>query len=229
MTSRTSNRSAKVAKKATTRRAPAKAAKPRKASGKSSGPGVASKRIEKQIAELGDWRGERLAEIRKLIHDTDAEVIEEWKWLGTPVWSHAGMYVLANPHKGKVKVTFFHGAELPDPKKLFNAGSGGNKWRAIDFREGDRIDQAAFGPCCARRSPTTPRIPYRKAKGPEPKTRVSNPNRQILRLMACRAQRANYAHSLCRRLELRTTSFIGSILLSTGSSRINRNRLSTRT
>ena len=104
----------------------------------------ASKRIDERIAELGDWRGERLAEIRSLIHEIDPEVVEEWKWMGTPVWSHDGMYALANAHKDKVKLTFHHGARLPDPKKLFNAGLGGSKWRAIDFREGDRIDTPAL-------------------------------------------------------------------------------------
>lgn len=104
----------------------------------------AAERIEQRIAGLGDWRGERLAEIRALIHEVDPEVIEDWKWMGTPVWSHEGMYVLANPHKDKVKLTFFHGAKLRDPKKLFNAGLSGNKWRAIDFREGDKLDKVAL-------------------------------------------------------------------------------------
>jgi len=103
-----------------------------------------SLRIDKRIADLDDWRGERLAEIRKLIREVDPEVVEEWKWMGTPVWSHEGMYALANAHKDKVKLTFFHGAGLPDPKKLFNAGLSGNKWRAIDLREGDRIDKTAL-------------------------------------------------------------------------------------
>jgi len=93
---------------------------------------------------LGDWRGERLAEIRKLIHEVDADVVEDWKWMGSPVWSHEGMYVLANAHKDKVKLTFFHGAQLSDPDKLFNAGLDGNKWRAIDVREQDTIDKAAL-------------------------------------------------------------------------------------
>jgi hypothetical protein len=104
----------------------------------------AAKRIDTLIADLGDWRGQRLAEIRALIHAVDPEVVEEWKWMGSPVWSHEGMYALANPHKGKVKLTFFHGAELPDPKKLFNATANGNQWRAIDFREGDKIDKTAL-------------------------------------------------------------------------------------
>jgi hypothetical protein len=104
----------------------------------------ASERIDEMIADLGDWRGERLAEIRKLIREVDPEVVEDWKWMGTPVWSHAGMYALANAHKDKVKLTFFHGAELRDPKKLFNAGLEGNKWRAIDLREGDKLDKTAL-------------------------------------------------------------------------------------
>jgi hypothetical protein len=103
--------------------------------------GSAAQRIDEMIANLGDWRGERLAEIRRLIHEVDPEVVEDWKWMGTPVWSHAGMYALANPHKGKVKLTFHHGAQLKDPKKLFNAGLDGGKWRAIDFFEGDKIDK----------------------------------------------------------------------------------------
>ena len=114
--------------------------KPAKASARMS----ASKQIERKLASLGDWRAERLAEIRKLIHEVDPEVVEEWKWMGTPVWSHEGMYALANAHKGKVKLTFFHGAKLADDKKLFNAGLEGKTWRAIDFREGDKIDKTAL-------------------------------------------------------------------------------------
>jgi len=104
----------------------------------------ASERIDRRIASLGDWRGERLAEIRALIHAVDPEVVEDWKWMGTPVWSHDGMFVLANPHKDKVKITFFHGAKLADPDGLFNAGLDGSKWRAIDLHEGDRLDKPAF-------------------------------------------------------------------------------------
>ncbi len=144
MAGKTSTKSAKVAKKAAAKRVAAKAAKPRKAVAKSSDHMSASKRIDKKIADLGDWRGERLAELRTLIHEVDPEVVEEWKWMGSPVWSHEGMYALANAHKDKVKLTFFHGAELPDPKKLFNAGLEGNTWRAIDFRKGDKIDKTAL-------------------------------------------------------------------------------------
>ncbi len=104
----------------------------------------ASKQIDKLIAKTRDWRGDRLAEIRKLIHEVDPDVVEDWKWMGTPCWSHGGMYLIANPHKDKVKLTFFHGAKLPDPKKLFNAGLGGGKWRAIDIREGDKVNKTAL-------------------------------------------------------------------------------------
>ena len=140
MPGRTSKKSARV----TAKRVAAKAAKPRKAAAPSSDQVSASERIDKRIADLGDWRGERLAEIRALIHQVDPEVVEEWKWMGSPVWSHEGMYALANAHKDKVKLTFFHGAKLPDPKKLFNTGRGGNTWRAIDFREGETIDKTAL-------------------------------------------------------------------------------------
>jgi hypothetical protein len=142
---KTLERSPKVATRAGAKRVAAKAAKQRKSGAKSPDRTSASKRIDQMIADLDDWRGERLAEIRELVHEVDPEVVEEWKWMGTPVWSHQGMYALANAHKGKVKLTFFHGAHLPDPEELFNAGLDGNKWRAIDFRDGDEIDKAALG------------------------------------------------------------------------------------
>ena len=139
------SKKAKVArKKAGAKRAAAKAAKPGKAVVASSSGKSASRRIDELIADLGDWRGARLADIRKLIHEVDPEVVEEWKWMGSPVWSHEGMFALANAHKDKVKLSFFHGAELADPKRLFNAGVGGNKWRAIDFSEGDELDKTAL-------------------------------------------------------------------------------------
>ncbi len=151
-----STTTARGAKAAATKRAPAKptAAKapaPRKATkaaAKAAGAAEAStsvaQRIERRIAELGDWRGERLAQIRKLIHEADPLVVEEWKWRGTPVWSHQGMYVLADAFKDKVKITFLHGAQLADTHRLFNNGLGGGKWRAIDLREHDRLEPAAF-------------------------------------------------------------------------------------
>ena len=113
MPGKTSKKSAKIAKKGAAKRVAAKAAKPRKAVATSSAQMSASERIDKSIADLGDWRGARLAEIRTLIHEVDPEVVEEWKWMGSPVWSHEGMYALANAHKDKVKLTFFHGAAAP--------------------------------------------------------------------------------------------------------------------
>ena len=103
-----------------------------------------SERIDQLIAGLTDWRGKTLASIRKIILEVDREIIEEWKWMGSPVWSHDGMIAVANAHKDKVKITFSHGASLPDPDKLFNAGLGGNAWRAIDLFEGDKINERAL-------------------------------------------------------------------------------------
>ncbi len=103
-----------------------------------------SERIDRLIAELTDWRGKTFASIRKSILETDREIIEEWKWMGSPVWSHDGIIVVANAHKGKVKLTFAHGASLPDPEKLFNAGLEGNARRAIEFVEGDKINKRAL-------------------------------------------------------------------------------------
>jgi hypothetical protein len=103
-----------------------------------------SERIDQLIAGLTDWRGNTLASVRKTILEADREIIEEWKWMGSPVWSHDGMIAVGNAHKDKVKLTFSHGASLPDPDKLFNAGLGGNAWRAIDLFEGDRIDERAL-------------------------------------------------------------------------------------
>jgi len=103
-----------------------------------------SKRIDQLIAGLPDWRGKTLAGVRKTILETDKEIIEEWKWMGSPVWSRDGMIAVGNAHKDKVKLTFSNGARLPDPDRLFNAGLGGNKWRAIDLFEGDKINAPAL-------------------------------------------------------------------------------------
>ena len=103
-----------------------------------------SERIDQLIAELTDWRGKTLAGIRKTILEADPEIIEEWKWMGSPVWSRDGMIAVANAHKDKVKLTFSNGASLADPDKLFNAGLGGNAWRAIDLFEGDKINARAL-------------------------------------------------------------------------------------
>lgn len=101
--------------------------------------------IDRLIARVGDWRGERLAQIRRVMLSADREIVEEFKWMGTPTWSHFGIVAIANPHTGKVKVTFPHGAHLPDPRKLFNAGLGGKEWRAIDLFETDVVDEKALG------------------------------------------------------------------------------------
>src|SRR5580704_5248469 len=103
-----------------------------------------SERIDYLIADLTDWRGKTLASVRKSILAADREIIEEWKWMGSPVWSRDGMLVVGNAHKDKVKLTFAKGASLPDPDRLFNAGLGGNVWRAIDFFEGDKINERAL-------------------------------------------------------------------------------------
>jgi len=104
----------------------------------------ASERIDKLIAGLTDWRGKTFASVRKSILAADREIIEEWKWMGSPVWSRDGMIAVANAHKDKVKLTFAYGASLPDPDKLFNAGLEGNARRAIDYLEGDRVNERAL-------------------------------------------------------------------------------------
>ena len=103
-----------------------------------------SERIDQLIAKLTDWRGKTLADVRKSILAADPEIVEEWKWMGSPVWSRGGIIAVANAHKEKVKLTFAHGAGLPDPDKLFNAGLEGNARRAIDFLEGDKINERAL-------------------------------------------------------------------------------------
>ncbi len=103
-----------------------------------------SERIDELIAGLTDWRGTTLASVRKSILEADPEIIEEWKWMGSPVWSRDGIIAVGNAHKDKVKLTFSHGASLPNPDKLFNAGFGGNTWRAIDLFEGDKINERAL-------------------------------------------------------------------------------------
>jgi len=103
-----------------------------------------SERIDQLIAGITDWRGKTFADVRKAIVEVDKEIVEEWKWKGSPVWSRDGMIAVANAHKGKVKVTFSHGAQLEDPDKLFNAGLEGGTWRAIDFFEGDKVNKRAL-------------------------------------------------------------------------------------
>ena len=104
----------------------------------------ASEAISKRIAELEDWRGETLGRMRRLIHEADPEVVEELKWMGTPVWSHGGILCTGEPYRNHVKLTFAKGAALADPAGLFNASLDGNVRRAIDIHEGEVVDAAAF-------------------------------------------------------------------------------------
>jgi hypothetical protein len=104
----------------------------------------ASQLITNRIAELGDWRGETLGRMRRLIREADPDVIEEWKWMGTPVWSQSGIICTGESYKKVVKLTFAKGAALPDPARLFNSSLDGNVRRAIDIHEGEVVDEAAF-------------------------------------------------------------------------------------
>jgi hypothetical protein len=103
-----------------------------------------SENIDRLIADLADWRGKTLARVRKAILAADPGIVEEWKWMGSPVWSRDGLIAVGNAHKNKVKLTFAHGAHLPDPDKLFNADDRGNTRRAIDLLEGDKVDERAL-------------------------------------------------------------------------------------
>lgn len=103
-----------------------------------------SQLIDARIEELGDWRGEMLARIRRLIKEADPDVVEEWKWRGVPVWYHDGMICTGETYKNVVKMTFAKGASLDDPAKLFNSSLDGNTRRAIDFHEGDKVDEKAL-------------------------------------------------------------------------------------
>ena len=105
---------------------------------------LASDLISKRIAELGDWRGKTLSRMRKLIKEADSDVVEEWKWMGTPVWSHDGIICTGESYKDKVKLTFAKGASLKDPACLFNSSLDGNVRRAIDIHEGEEVDAPAF-------------------------------------------------------------------------------------
>jgi hypothetical protein len=104
----------------------------------------ASELISKRIAELGDWRGETLRRMRKLIKEADPDVVEEWKWMGTPIWSHDGIISTGESYKTVVKLTFAKGASLKDPGRLFNSSLDGNVRRAIDIHEGEEVDESAF-------------------------------------------------------------------------------------
>ena len=104
----------------------------------------ASALIDEKIKELGDWRGKTLAKVREIIHEADPEIVEEWKWMGTPVWSHGGLVCTGETYKSVVKMTFAKGAALKDPSGLFNSSLDGNVRRAIDIHEGDKVDEAAL-------------------------------------------------------------------------------------
>jgi hypothetical protein len=103
-----------------------------------------TQKIDQLIASIADWRGKTFAQVRKAILAADKEIVEEWKWMGSPVWERDGIIAVANAHKGKVKLTFDHGARLADPDRLFNAGLEGNQRRAIDFLEGDKVNEKAL-------------------------------------------------------------------------------------
>ena len=135
----------------------------------------ASAIIDERIKQLGDWRGKTLAKVREVIRKADSEIVEEWKWMGSPVWSCDGIIAVGNAHKDKVKLTFAHGASLPDPDKLFNAGLEGRVWRAIDFFEGDKINEGALRNLvcaaigynhakAARKAPASSRVKAKKSK-----------------------------------------------------------------
>lgn len=104
----------------------------------------ASERISEKIASLGGWRADTLNRMRQLIREADPDVVEEWKWMGTPVWSHGGILCTGESYKDKIKLTFLKGAALPDPAQLFNASLDGNARRAIDIHEGEAVDASAF-------------------------------------------------------------------------------------
>src|SRR5262244_2613904 len=104
----------------------------------------ASALIDERIKELGDWRGKTLAKVRKIVHQADPDIAEEWKWRGTPVWSHGGIVCTGETYKNVVKMTFAKGAALKDPSGLFNSSLGGNTRRAIDIHEGNKVDEAAL-------------------------------------------------------------------------------------
>ena len=104
----------------------------------------ASRRIDQRIEEVGGWRGQTLARVRALIHEADPEIVEEWKWMGTPIWSHFGIVCTGETYKEVVKLTFARGAQLPDPDRLFNSSLAGNTRRAIDIREGQQLPDASF-------------------------------------------------------------------------------------
>jgi hypothetical protein len=137
-----------------------------KSSSKGGTPNSASpaQRIDARIKELGDWRGKMLGQIRALIKDAVPGVVEEWKWMGTPVWEHAGIICTGETYKSVVKMTFAKGAALSDPSRLFNSSLEGNTRRAIDFREGEKIDEKALKALVREAAALNESKPARKTK-----------------------------------------------------------------
>jgi len=131
----------------------------------------ASQRIDELIANIPDWRGKTFASVRKAILAADKEIVETWKWMGSPVWERDGILAVANAHKGKVKLTFDKGAFLQDPDQLFNAGLEGNQRRAIDFLEDDKVDAAAL------KKLVREAIAYNQARQAAKKTPAPKPKR----------------------------------------------------
>jgi hypothetical protein len=128
-----------------------------------------TEQIDQLIASLTDWRGGTLASIRQTILAADPEIFEEWKWMGSPVWSRDGIIAVGNAHKDKIKLTFSHGASLPDPHKLFNAGLAGKVWRAIDIPEGVTVDADALQTLVRAAIAYNQAKPKRKASSRKPK------------------------------------------------------------
>ena len=124
----------------------------------------ASELISQRIAELGDWRGETLSRMRELIREADPDVVEEWKWMGTPVWSHDGIICTGESYKKVVKLTFHKGASVEDPTHLFNSSLDGNVRRAIDIAEGEKVDASAFKALVRRAVALNSSKPAKKAK-----------------------------------------------------------------
>ena len=124
----------------------------------------ASELIDSLVAELTDWRGKMFADIRRIVREADPEIVEEWKWMGTPVWSRGGIICIANAFKDKVKVTFYEGASIADPDKLYNNGLAGKKWRTIDYFKDDKIKEIEL------RSLVRSAVDYNLAKAKAKKT-----------------------------------------------------------
>jgi hypothetical protein len=143
-----------------------------------------SQQIDKLISGIEDWRGKVLAQVRKAILSADPAIKEEWKWRGTPVWERDGIIAVANPHKNKVKLTFFHGAQLKDTTGLFNTGLDGNKWRAIDWLEGDHVDAAGI------KAMVRQAIAYNQAKAAPARKKAAPARKKIVRTKAAKNKAA---------------------------------------